>query len=69
MTQYNMNQGLKRFGQSGVSATEKEVRQIVMMDALDPYDPKEITREDRRAAMAYLMFLKVKLHGVIKARG
>ena len=69
MTQYNMKQVLNCFSQSGVSAIEEEVRQLVMMNALDPDNPKEIRREDRRAAMAYLMFLKVKLHGVIKARG
>ena len=44
MKQYNMKQGLKRFGQSGVSTIRKEVRQLVMMDALDPDDPKELSR-------------------------
>ena len=39
MNQYNMNQGLKRFSQIGVSAIKKEVLQIVMMDALKPYNP------------------------------
>ena len=58
MTQYNTKQGLKRFSQSGFSAIDKEVRQLVTMDALEPYNPKELRREDCRAAMAYLMFLK-----------
>ena len=69
MTQYNMKQGLKRFSQSGVSDIKKEVRQLVMMDSLEPYDPKELSREDRRSAMAYLMFLKEKQDGTINARG
>ena len=36
MTLYNMNQGMKRFSQSGVSAIEKEVCQLVSMDTLKP---------------------------------
>ena len=30
------------------------------MEALDPDNPKDISREDRMAAMTYLMFLKEK---------
>ena len=69
MTQYNMKQVLKRFFQSRVGTIEEEVRQLVMIKALDPDNPKEIRREDRRAAMAYLMFLKGKRRGSIKTRG
>ena len=58
MTQFKMNQGLKRFGQSGVNAIDNEVRQLVMMDALEPYNPKDPRREDHRSALAYLLFLK-----------
>ena len=58
MTQYNMKQSLKHFIQNRVSASEKEVRQLFMMDSLEPYNPKEISREDLRAEMAYIMFLK-----------
>ena len=43
--------------------------QLVTVDALDPYDPKELIREDYRDAMAYLMFLKAKQVGTIKSRG
>ena len=53
-----MKQVLKRFGQSGFITIEKEVRQLVTMDSLDPDNPKELSREDRRVAMAYLIFLK-----------
>ena len=69
MTQYNTKQVLKRFSQSGVSDIEKEVLQLVMMYALEPHDPKDIIREDCRAAKAYLIFLKYKWDGTIKARG
>ena len=68
MTQYNMKKGLKRFNQSGVSAIEKKVSHLVTMDALELYDPKYLSREDCRAAMANLMFLEEKRDGTIKAR-
>ena len=58
MTQYNMNQVLKRFGQNGVIVTEKEVQQLVTMDALEPDNLKYFSREYHRAVMNYLMFLK-----------
>ena len=64
-----MKQDLKRFSQSGVSDIEKEVHQRVTMYALEPDNPKELSREDCRAAMAYLMFLKEKRDSNIKARG
>ena len=69
MNQYNMNQGLNHFSQSGFSAIEKEVRQMVTMDALDPDNLKELIREGHRSAMAYLIFLKEKRDGTIKAQG
>ena len=69
MTQYNMKQGLKHFGQIGVSAIEKEVCHIFTMDILEPDDPKDLSREDRRSVIAYMMFLKEKQDGTINARG
>ena len=37
------------------------------MDALDPYEPKDLSIEDCRSAMAYLIFLKEKRDGTINA--
>ena len=67
MNQYNINQSLKRFGKSGVRAIEKEVHQIVTMKALDPGNPKYFSRQDCRAAIAYVMFFKEKWDFTIKA--
>ena len=67
MNQYIMKQGLKRFSQSIVSAIKKEMIQLVMMDALDPENPKDTRKKDRRAAMDYLMLLKDKRDGTTKA--
>ena len=64
-----MNQGLNFFGNIRVSAIEKEVHQLVTMDALEPGDPKMLIREYLRVSMAYLMFLEEKRDGAIKARG
>ena len=69
MIQYNMNQGLKRSSKSRVSAIEKEVRQLVTMDALETDDPKDLNREDHRAVMVYLMLLKEKREAAIKSKG
>ena len=60
ITQYNINLVLKRFGQNAVGAIEKEVRQLVTMESLEPYKTKELIKEDHRAVMAYLVFLKEK---------
>ena len=69
MTQYNMKHSLKYFGQSGVNAIEKEVRQLFRVDALEPNNPKELSKEYCRAAMAYLMLLKEKQDRTIKSQG
>ena len=60
ITQYNINLVLKRFGQNAVGAIEKEVRQLVTMESLEPYKTKELIKEYHRAVMAYLVFLKEK---------
>ena len=67
MTQFNMNQGLKRFGKSGVRAIKKEVHQLVTMYALEIDNLEELSREDHRAEMAYPMLLKEKRYGTIKS--
>ena len=37
------------------------------MANLDPDNPKDLSREDHRAAMTYLIFLKYKRDGTTKA--
>ena len=36
MSQYGVNEGLRRFGKKGMDAVEKELRQVVDMDFFDP---------------------------------
>ena len=47
----------------------KELRQIHSKKAIIPLQPKEMTYEQKKAALRYLMFLKKKRCGRIKGRG
>jgi Reverse transcriptase (RNA-dependent DNA polymerase) len=69
MTQYSMKQGIKEFGEDGVEAVLNELRQLHDRKVLEPIQPNELTREEKRAALHYLMFLKKKRCGRIKGRG
>jgi hypothetical protein len=47
----------------------KELCQFHVLCCFNPKDPKTLTRDDRRKALASLMFLTEKCLGEIKARG
>ena len=68
-TQYPLKRGLQIFGKDGEKAVEKEIEQLDYMDVPDPKHPSELTEQDRRRALRYLMFLKKKRSGKIKACG
>jgi hypothetical protein len=68
--QYGFNQGLKEFGTLGYEATVKELDDNLLgMGAVKMLKPSEINRDIRYEALNYLMFLKRKRRGKIKARG
>ena len=46
----------------------RSVSQLVIIDALETDNPKDFSREDFRVVMAYLIFLKEKRGGTIKAQ-
>ncbi len=69
MTQHSLKKGLKEFGDAGVDAVLKELHQLHDRQVIDIMDPTMLTREQRRAALQYLMFLKKKRCGRIKGRG
>ena len=69
MTQHNMKTGLKLFGEAGTDAVIKELRQLHEREALEPKNPDYMTKEEKRGALPYLMFLKQKRNGTIKGRG
>ena len=61
--------GLTVFGQQGADALMKELRQLVIMKVMNGTKSHELTKEQKRKALKYLMFLKEKRCGRIKGRG
>ena len=69
MTQLNIKDGLRAFGEKGDEAIMKEIKQLHTQQALMPHSRNDLSYEERRKALRYLMFLKEKRDGTIKARG
>ena len=69
MTQLNMKQGIKAFGEAGVDAVQAEMKQLHDKSAVKPAKASGLSREQKRAALRHLMFLKQKRCGKIKGRG
>jgi hypothetical protein len=68
--QYGFNRGLKEFGTPGYEATVKELDDNLLgMGAVQMLKPSEVNKKIRFDALNYLMFLKRKRCGKIKARG
>jgi hypothetical protein len=68
-TQVGMNKGLKMYGNRGKEAVKSELEQIVYRKVFKPVPAEQLTREQKRRALQYLMFLKQKRCGRIKGRG
>eukprot|EP00957_Ditylum_brightwellii_P146711 11167996-Ditylum_brightwellii.AAC.1 len=58
--QMTAKKGLKLFGERGVAALEKELRQLLYREVMHPVHAKSLTYEQKLAAIRYLMFLKEK---------
>ena len=69
MTQMSVKQGIKAFGERGNDAMLKELHQLHERKALLPLRKEDMSFEQRKKALRYLMFLKEKRDGTIKARG
>jgi len=69
MMQMSVKAGIKKFGEKGNEAVSKELRQLHNRKAMVPVLKDEMSLEDRRKALRYLMFIKEKRDGAIKARG
>jgi hypothetical protein len=68
--QYGFNRGLKEFGTLGYEATVKELDDNLLgMGAVKMLQPYEVNNSIRFEALNYLMFLKRKRCGKVKARG
>ena len=57
------------FGKEGKNALKSEMQQLHDRKLIKPKPSTEITREQKRQALAYLMFLKRKRCGRVKGRG
>jgi len=66
--QMSVENCLKRLKQAGADAVMKELEQIIYMNVLKRKKASELTREKKRAALRYLMFLTQKRCGRIKGR-
>ena len=67
--QMSLKAGLRTFGNDGVKALEKEMRQLHDRGVMIPVQRETLTLEQRKEALAYLMFLKRKRCGKVKGRG
>ena len=67
--QMSLKKGLKAFGKSGADAVVEELRQLDYMQVIVPKHRNNLSTDDRRKALNYLMYLKQKRCGRIKARG
>ena len=67
--QMSAKKGLNMFGQMGADAIIAELQQIHYRKVVKPILAKNLSWEERRSALHYLMYLKQKRCGRIKARG
>ena len=61
-----IRRGLKLFGSGGINAVKAELQQLHDLKVMET---KPLTTTQKREALGYLMFLKRKHNGKIKARG
>jgi hypothetical protein len=66
MTKYNLKQGIRKFGDKGKVAVLTELQQLYDRDVMPPVNKYNLTPEERKGALRYLMFLKEKRCGTIK---
>ena len=67
--QMSVKKGLKTFGEAGANAVVEEMQQLEYRDVLEPVKTSELSHSQRKRALRYLMYLKQKRCGRIKARG
>ena len=67
--QTSMKKGLEMFGEGGYAAVKQEMQQLHDRKVMQPIRRKDLTPEQKREALGYLMFLKKKRCGKIKGRG
>jgi len=66
--QYQMEVGIKRFGERGKIAVTKELDQFNKYKVFEPKHAYDLSEEDRKKALSSLIFLKEKKNGPMKER-
>lgn len=69
MTEYGLKKGLKLYKQEGQEAMKKELHQFYDRRVGVPVKVETLTRRQKKLVLCYLIFLKQKNSGLIKARG
>ena len=64
-----MEKGLEQFQKDGEDAITKELLQVHKMGGFQPVTKEEIGKNNQHKVLKYLMYLKEKRCGKIKARG
>jgi len=67
MTQMSVKAGINKFGDKGNEALLKEQRQLHDRKAMLPKRKDKLSQDNRKRALRYLMFIKEKRDGTIKA--
>ena len=69
MAQMSVKAGIKQFRKKGEEAIMLELEQLLYHKVMQGHDAKTLTKQQKKAALKYLMFLKEKRCGKIKGRG
>ena len=69
LTQFSLKKGLERFGKPAAEAVYKETKQLHDRKTIRPRHLADLTINEKRKALSYLMFIKEKRCGTIKGRG
>ena len=67
--QTSMKKGLEMFGEGGYAAVKQEMQQLHDCKVMQPVWHTDLTPEQKREALGYLMFLQKKRCGKIKGPG
>jgi hypothetical protein len=65
--QYQLEAGIKQFGEQGETAVTKELDQFNKYRVFEPKHARDLSEGDKKKALSSLIFLKEKKSGVIKA--
>ena len=69
LNQMGIKEGIQKFGEKGNNALLKELNQLHERNTFLPKKKEEVLYDERKKALRYLIFLKEKHDGTIKARG